>query len=127
MPFIDGFGCYLPSKIVGNSELAELLGCAPEWIREAAGIEERRYASPDETVDVMAANAGQNCLDQAGVTADQVGMLMVASGSAEHRFPGPACRGAKRLGLRDVPAIDLPTASAGTLFGMSMGAPFADV
>ena len=126
MPFIAGFGCYLPSKIVGNSELAELLGCVPEWIREAAGIEERRYAGPEESVDVMAANAGQNCLEQAGVTADQVGMLIVASGSAEHRFPGPACRVAKRLGLRDVPAIDVPMASAGALFGMSMAAQLSD-
>jgi 3-oxoacyl-[acyl-carrier-protein] synthase III len=120
MAFIAGFGSYLPSRIVSNPELAELLGCAPEWIREAAGIEERRYAAPEESVDAMAANAGLNCLEAAGATADQIGMLIVASGSAEHRFPGPACRVAKRLGLRDVPAIDVPMASAGALFGMSL-------
>lgn len=122
MAFIAGFGSYLPLRIVGNVELAELLGCTPEWIRESSGIEERRYASPGESVDAMAANAGHDCLEQAHVAADEIRMLMVASGSAEHRFPGPASRVAKRLGLRDVPAIDLPIASAGALFGMSMAA-----
>jgi 3-oxoacyl-[acyl-carrier-protein] synthase-3 len=126
MPFIAGFGSYLPSRIVSNPELAELLGCSPDWIREASGIEERRYASEEESVEVMAANAGQNCLEQAQATVDQVGMLIVASGSAELRFPGPACMVANRLGLRDVPAIDLPIASAGALFGMSLGAQLAD-
>jgi 3-oxoacyl-[acyl-carrier-protein] synthase-3 len=126
MPFIAAFGSYLPSKIVTNSELAELLGCTPEWIREASGIEERRYAGPEESVDVLAANAGRSCLEQASVKADQVGMLIVASGSAEHRFPGPASRVAKHLGLRDVAALDLPMASSGALFGMSLAAQIAD-
>src|SRR6266567_2943527 len=126
MSFIAGFGSYLPSRIVGNPELAELLGCSPDWIREASGIEERRYANAEESVDVMAANAGLNCLEQAGAAADQIGMLIVASGSAELRFPGPASMVANRLGLRDVPAIDVPIASAGGLFGMSLAAQLAD-
>src|SRR5436305_2496623 len=53
-------------------------------------------------------------------------MLIVSAGSAEHRFPGPASKVAKRLGLRDVPAIDLPMASAGALFGMSMASQLVD-
>ncbi len=125
MPFIAGFGSYLPSRIVSNPELADLLGCSPDWIREASGIEERRYASAEESVEVMAANAGRNCLELARATVDQIGMIIVASGSAELRFPGPACMVANRLGLRDVPAIDLPIASAGALFGMSLGAQLA--
>lgn len=122
MAFIAGFGSYLPSKIVANAELAEALGCTPEWIRDASGIEERRYAGPEESLDEMGANAAKDCLEQTGIGADQVGMLIVASGSAEHRFPGPASRVAKRLGLGETPAIDLPMASAGGLFGMSMAA-----
>ncbi len=120
MSFIAGFGSYLPSKIVNNAQLAEMLGCTPEWIKDASGIEERRYAADDETVDVLAANAGRNCLEQSGVAPDQVDMLIVSSGSGELRFPGPASAVAKRLNLRDVPALDLPIASAGALFGMSI-------
>jgi 3-oxoacyl-[acyl-carrier-protein] synthase III len=126
MPFIAGFGAYLPSKIVNNAELAEQLGCTADWIRDVSGIEERRYASADETLDEMAAKAGEHCLAQASVGADEIGMLMVASGSGRNRFPGPACMVAKRLGLRDVPAMDIPMASAGALFGMSMAADLSE-
>jgi 3-oxoacyl-[acyl-carrier-protein] synthase-3 len=122
MAFIAGFGAYLPSKIVTNPELASLLGCTPEWIRDASGIEERRYGSAEESVEVLAGNAGADCLEQTGTSADRIDMLIVSSGSGESRFPGPASVVAKRLGLRDVPAIDLPMASAGALFGMSLAA-----
>src|SRR5579872_1539307 len=125
MAFIRAFGSYLPTRVVANSDLAESLGCTAEWIREASGIEERRYASAEETVDVMAANAARDCLERAGLGADRIGMVIVASGSAERRFPGPACLVAKHLGLGDVPALDVPMASAGSLFAMSMASQFA--
>jgi len=111
MPFIAGFGAYLPSRTVTNEELAPRLGCTPAWIQAASGIEERRYASAEESVEVMASRAGSNCLEQAGVLPGQIGMVVLASGSAERRFPGPASSVAHALGLRDVPAIDLPMAS----------------
>src|SRR5579884_215175 len=117
MPFIAALGSYLPSNVVNDSELAARLGSTEEWIRTVAGIEERRYADEDESVDMMAAEAGRNCLAHAGIGAHDVGMLIVSSGSAERRFPGPASAVAKRLRLRDVPAIDLPIASAGSLLG----------
>src|ERR1051326_7171243 len=120
MSFIAAFGSYLPSNVVRNNELAETLGCTADWIRDASGIEERRYAGPDESLEAMAANARQNCLEQAEVTADQVNMLIVASGSGDRRFPGPASTVETQLGLRDVPALDVPMASAGALFGMSI-------
>jgi 3-oxoacyl-[acyl-carrier-protein] synthase III len=126
MPFIAAFGAYLPSRTVTNEEVAPLLGCTPAWIQGASGIEERRYASAEESVEVMAARAGSNCLEKAAVLPSQIGMLVVASGSAERRFPGPACSIAHALGLRDVPAIDLPMASAGALFGMSLASQVCD-
>jgi 3-oxoacyl-[acyl-carrier-protein] synthase-3 len=126
MPFIAGFGAYLPSRTVTNEELAPRLGCTPAWIQAASGIEERRYASAEESVEVMASRAGSNCLEQAGVLPGQIGMVVLASGSAERRFPGPASSVAHALGLRDVPAIDLPMASAGALFGMSLASQLCD-
>jgi 3-oxoacyl-[acyl-carrier-protein] synthase-3 len=106
--------------------LAALLGCTPAWIQAASGIEERRYASAEESVEVMAARAGSNCLEQAGVMPSQIGMVVLASGSGERRFPGPACSVAHALGLTDVPALDLPMASAGALFGMSLASQLCD-
>jgi 3-oxoacyl-[acyl-carrier-protein] synthase-3 len=126
MPFIAGFGAYLPPRVVTNGELAPLLGCTPAWIHAASGIEERRYASAAESVEVMAARAGSNCLEQVGVMPSQIGMVVLASGSGERRFPGPACSVAHALGLTDVPALDLPMASAGALFGMSLASQLCD-
>jgi 3-oxoacyl-[acyl-carrier-protein] synthase-3 len=85
-----------------------------------SGIEERRFAAPDETVVDMGVAAAQDCLTRAGIAADQLGMIFVASGSGNRRFPGPACTIAARLGLNHTPVLDLPMASAGSLFGMSL-------
>lgn len=125
MAYIAAFGSYVPSRIVDDTELAQMLGVDAAWVYQAAGIEERRYASDDETVDFMAAKAAENCLAQAGVSVDQVGMLIVSSASAEFRFPGPAAATAHRLGLGDRPAIDLPMASTGALVGMALAAQLA--
>lgn len=125
MAAILGLGAYLPSRIVTNNELAARLECEPGWILDVSGIEERRYADPQESVASMGVSAAQQCLDRAGVKAGDVGMVLVSSGSSERRFPGPAASIAHQLGIDGVPAIDLPLASAGSLFGMALGASLA--
>lgn len=92
-----------------------------------SGIEERRYASPDETVASMAVAAAKQCLDRSGMSAADIGMLIVSSGSAERRFPGPASTVAHQLGSANIPALDLPMASAGGLFGMALAQSLAEV
>jgi len=123
---IRGVGAFLPSRVVTNEELAGRLGCESTWIREVSGIEERRYASPSESVAGMAVAAAGQCLQHAAVKADDVGLIIVASGSAERRFPGPAASVAQQLGAGHTPAIDLPIASAGSLFGMALAASLSD-
>jgi 3-oxoacyl-[acyl-carrier-protein] synthase-3 len=122
MAGILGFGAYLPPRIVTNAELAARLECDEEWIFTASGIRERRYAG--EPVIAMATAAARDCMQQHSV---QVGMVIAASGSAERRFPGPAALVASELGFAGVPAIDLPMASAGGLFGMALAARLAPV
>jgi 3-oxoacyl-[acyl-carrier-protein] synthase III len=68
----------------------------------------------------MAVLAAQDCLSRAAIPASEIGMLVVSSGSAEQRFPGPASSVATRLGCGQIPAWDLPVASAGSLFGMAL-------
>jgi 3-oxoacyl-[acyl-carrier-protein] synthase-3 len=122
---IKAFGAYVPSRIVTNSELAALLNCEPGWILDVSGIEERRYAGAQESVASMGVAAARQCLNHAGVKAADVGMILVSSGSSERRFPGPASSIAQELGVPGIPAIDLPIASAGSLFGMAMAAPLS--
>jgi 3-oxoacyl-[acyl-carrier-protein] synthase-3 len=116
--FLQAFGSYLPERRVSNEELGRRLECTPEWIEGASGIAERRFAAEGEGVVEMAVAAARDCLSRAGMQASDMGMLVVSSGSAEERFPGPASSVAKRLGCGQIPAWDLPVASAGGLFAL---------
>jgi len=124
--YLHGFGAYLPERVVANAELAERLGCTAEWIEKVSGILERRWAAPDETVAGMGVAAAEDCLRKAGIAANTLGMLIVASGSGARGFPGPAAEVAARLGLDSTPAIDLPIASAGSLFGLALAMQLAE-
>jgi len=104
-----------------------MVGSSAEWIFNVSGIEERRFAAEGETVTDMAVEAAGDCLSRAGIKAPELGMLLVSSGSSERRFPGPAASVANRLKLDGIPAIDLPMASAGSLFGMALAARLAAV
>lgn len=127
MAAILGFGHYVPARIVANAELASRLNCEPGWILDVSGIEERRYAAPEESVVSMGIAAAADCLTRAGRKASEIGMLLVSSGSAERRFPGPASAIAHQLGIDGVPAVDLPVPSAGGLFGMALAATLSAV
>ena len=126
MAYLRGFGSYLPERVVRNGELAEACGVESDWIFSASGIRERRYAAEDETVASLAVKAAQNCLQKCGVAASELGMVIVASGSAERFCPGPAATVAAELGCAGIPALDVPVASAGSLIGLGLAAQFAD-
>ena len=74
----------------------------------------------------MAVEAARDCLRRAEVKAEDIGMVMVSSGSSERRFPGPACSVAAGLGLAGVAALDIPMASAGSLLALSLAASLAE-
>jgi 3-oxoacyl-[acyl-carrier-protein] synthase-3 len=126
MPSIVSFGRYLPERVLGNVELARSLGCEPGWILQSSGIEERRIAGPAESIVDLGVLAAEDCIRRSA-RAPSIGLVIVASGSAERRFPGPAAQVAQRLGLAGAPAIDLPIASAGSLFGMVLGTQLASI
>ncbi|HUE05081.1 MAG TPA: ketoacyl-ACP synthase III [Bryobacteraceae bacterium] len=125
MAFLRAFGAYLPSRVVDNQEMAAATGTQPQYILRASGIEQRRFAAAGETVASMGVRAAEDCLANAGLAAVDVGLLIATSSSAEQRFPGPASAIGAGLGIQGVPAIDLPIASAGSLFGMALAAHLA--
>jgi 3-oxoacyl-[acyl-carrier-protein] synthase III len=122
MPYLRALGCHLPSRVVGNAELAAMVGADPAWMLQATGIGERRFASAEESVATLGALAAKDCLESAGVAASEVGLILVSSGSSGRRFPGPAAAIGSALRIAGTPAIDLPLASAGSLFGVSLAA-----
>jgi len=118
--FLQAFGSYLPSRVVGNEEIGAMVGSAAEWILNVSGIEERRFAARTRASPIWAPRRRRIVWHRRAWKRKELGMLLVASGSSERRFPGPAAGVARRLGLDNVPAIDLPMASAGSLFGMAL-------
>src|SRR5690242_10064372 len=83
MACLRAFGCYLPERIVDNAEIGAAVGADPAWILQATGIEQRRFAAAEETVVSMGVRAAHEC------PLHDVGLILVSSGSAERRFPGP--------------------------------------
>lgn len=126
MAFLRGFGAYVPERVVTNNELAPLLEVEAAWIEAQSGIRERRYAAEDETVVSLAVKAGEDCLRKSGVSAADVAMVLVASGSPDRYCPGPATSVANALGMGTAAALDLPVASAGSLAGLVLAARLAD-
>jgi 3-oxoacyl-[acyl-carrier-protein] synthase III len=111
---LAGVGHYQPSRVVPNSALEEMVDTSDEWIQRRVGIRERRWAAPEETVDSMAALAARDVLAKAGVDADRVDLVLVATCSALDRSPNMAARVALQLGIPGRPAtIDVNTACSG--------------
>ena len=123
--FLHAFGCHVPERVVTNAEIAARVGRTAEWIESASGIRERRWADAETTVADLAMAAAGDCLARAGTAASALGLVVVASGSARAGFPGPAAEVAARLGLEGTPAMDVPMASAGSLFGLAMASQMA--
>jgi 3-oxoacyl-[acyl-carrier-protein] synthase III len=120
--FLHAFGADLPERIVGNEEIGARVGKTPAWIESVSGIRERRWAAAHTSVADLAVASAQDCLRNAGVQASSLGMIIVASGSGARGFPGPAAAVAAQLGLEGTPALDVPMASAGSLFGLVLAA-----
>lgn len=127
MAFLRAFGSYVPTVVASNTEVAARCGCDPEWIKTVSGIEERRVASAEDTVAEMGVRAALDCLKRARVDASRIGLILFSSGSAEQRFPGAGAEAALKLGIAGVPVVDLPMASAGSLFGMALASQLATV
>jgi len=125
LAFLSAFGRYLPSRVVPSAEIGARVGSDAEWIFNVSGIEERRFAN-GETVAEMAAKAGADCLERAGLKPADLGMIIVGSGSAERRFPGPAASVAQLMGATQAVGLDLPLASAASLFGLSLASRLID-
>ncbi|MGA7339329.1 MAG: ketoacyl-ACP synthase III [Terracidiphilus sp.] len=125
MAYLRAFGSHLPPRRVRNAELAPLVDATPEWILSATGIEERRYAAAEDTVAGLGLKAARDCLEKAGAAAEELGMILAASGSSDRFCPGPASQIAAGLGLSATPALDIPVASCGSLIGLALAAQLA--
>jgi 3-oxoacyl-[acyl-carrier-protein] synthase III len=125
MSYLRAFGHHLPPQIITNADLETRTGRTAASIEKASGILERRYAAESETVADLGLAAANACLKNANLTANDIGLILFSSGSAERAFPGPASVLAAKLDLTATPAIDIPVASAGSLIALAFAADLA--
>ncbi|ONI75309.1 3-oxoacyl-ACP synthase [Actinosynnema sp. ALI-1.44] len=119
---IIGFGAYQPSTVVTSEETAKRFGRTGEWVQGRTGIVSLRKASAAETVQEMAVEAGRQALENAGLDAASVGLVIVASCSAERPMPDVASEVAYRIGARTAGAFDLNAACAGFCYALTVAA-----
>ncbi|HDR7654828.1 beta-ketoacyl-ACP synthase III [Bacillus wiedmannii] len=115
---ILGIGRYVPEKVVTNHDLEKIVDTSDEWIRTRTGIAERRIA--DDTIDTsyMAVEASKKALEDAGISGEDIDLILVATVTPDRAFPAVACVIQEAIGAKHAAAMDLSAACAGFMYGM---------
>ena len=114
-----GTGFYVPPRVVTNDELSAMFDTSDEWIQQRTGIKERRYSGPEDTPAVMAEKAARAAIADAGLEPKDIGMILVATLSPDHDFPGTSCFLQDRLGLPGVACMDVRNQCTGLLYSLA--------
>jgi 3-oxoacyl-[acyl-carrier-protein] synthase-3 len=114
-----GVGSYLPEKILTNHDLEKMVDTSDEWITTRTGIRERHIAAANESTSDMAAIAGKRALDDAGLTAADIDLIIVATFTPDLPEPAAACFVQHKLGAPQAAAFDLAAACCGFIFGLT--------
>lgn len=107
---ITGLGRYIPRRIMTNAELEQLVDTSDEWIVSRTGIRERRIAEPDQASSDLAYEASIEALADAGVSAEEIDLIIVGTATPDMLFPATACILQDRLGAKQAGAFDVSAA-----------------
>ncbi|MBA2874919.1 beta-ketoacyl-ACP synthase III [Thermaerobacillus caldiproteolyticus] len=123
---IIGIGRYLPEKVLTNFDLEKMMDTSDEWIRTRTGIEERRIAPDNIDTSDMAYFSAKKALEDAGISATDIDLILVATVTPDRPFPSVACMLQERLGATKAAALDISAACAGFIYGMVTAKQFID-
>ncbi|HSC49315.1 MAG TPA: beta-ketoacyl-ACP synthase III [Gaiellaceae bacterium] len=118
---ITGLGCRVPERVMTNDELSTLMDTSDAWIRERTGIRERRIAAPDEALSDLCLPACQDALEQAGLEAREIDLIIVATVTPDMAFPSTGAILADLLGAPDAGAYDLSAGCTGFMYAVAQG------
>jgi len=116
----EGTGSYVPARVVTNDELAKTVDTSDEWIASRSGIRERRIADDTETTSEMATRAGRAAMENAGVTAADIDLLIVGTCTPDSPLPSAAVHVQRKLGIKNAPAFDVVAACSGFLYSLDV-------
>jgi len=121
---ITGVGSYVPAKVLTNTDLEKMVDTSDEWITTRTGIKERRLAAQNEFTSDLAAQAAGRALQQAGLTAQQLDLIVVATITPDMPFPSTACLVQDKLGAHRAAAFDVQAACSGFIYGLEIAQQF---
>lgn len=117
---IAGIGSYLPEKVVTNKDLEKIMDTSDEWIRERTGIKRRHVVSDGETTSSIGLIAAQRAMADAGVSADEIDLIIVGTATPDKIFPSTACIIQRRLGVKGSAAFDVHAACSGFVYALDI-------
>ena len=124
---ISSVGHFLPEDRLTNFDLEKIVDTNDEWIRTRTGISERRVLKdPGKATSYMGAKAAQEALDSAGVSPEEVDIVIVATVTPDYMFPATACLVQEKIGAKNAFAFDISAACSGFLYALTTGASFVE-
>ncbi len=121
---VIGTGHYVPERVITNDELTQWMDTSDEWIRERSGIHERRWIDPGTTLDDLAVAASRMALDDAGIPASELDLIVFATISSDCAFPGNGVLLQRSLGIDTIGALDVRNQCTGFIYGLTTGAAY---
>jgi 3-oxoacyl-[acyl-carrier-protein] synthase III len=121
---IAGVGAYVPAKVLTNAELEKMVNTSDEWITTRTGIKERHIAAKDEFTSDLGTQAARRAMERAGVTAEELDLIVVATITPDMPFPSTAALIQRKLGARRAAAFDLEAACAGFIYALEVAQQF---
>jgi 3-oxoacyl-[acyl-carrier-protein] synthase-3 len=121
---ITGVGAYVPARILTNADLEKMVDTSDEWITTRTGVRERRLAADDEFTSDLAAKAAVAAMQRAGVTGEQIELIITATITPDMPFPSTSCLVQKKIGARRAAAFDLEAACSGFIYGLEVAQQF---
>ncbi len=121
---IIGTGSYVPEKVLTNADLEKLVDTSDEWIRTRTGIRERRIAASDEHTSDLAAKAAQAAIENAGISAEEIDLILVATVTPDMFFPSTACFVQQKIGAKKAACFDVSAACSGFLYALEIAQQF---
>lgn len=123
---ITGTGTYLPERVLTNRDLEQMVETSDEWIVTRTGMKERRIAREDEYPSDMGLAAAKDAIADAGLTVDQIDLILVATLSPDYVFPSTACIVQQALGAKKAGALDIGAACTGYVYALSVAKAFIE-
>jgi len=122
---IAGIGMYVPKNVVTNNDLVKVMDTTDEWIQERTGIRERRFATRyEETTTTMGVEAAKIAIERAGITPQDIDMIIFATLSPDYYFPGCGVLVQRLLQIKEVGALDIRNQCSGFVYGLSVADQF---